>query len=80
MHEKGLVVCCMFDCIPRGTYFIPSDNAVIESLVIQPAFITYLIYLYYFYKFNESKINHFLLLFAKGELLGGRQSGVVNMC
>ena len=28
MHEKGLVVCCMFDCIPRGTYFIPSDNAV----------------------------------------------------
>ena len=28
MHEKGLVGCCMFDCIPRGTYFIPSDNAV----------------------------------------------------
>ena len=28
MHEKGLVVCCMFDCIPRGTYSIPSDNAV----------------------------------------------------
>ena len=28
MHEKGLVVYCMSDCIPRGTYFIPSDNAV----------------------------------------------------
>ena len=28
MHEKGFVVCCMFDCIPRGTYSIPSDNAV----------------------------------------------------
>ena len=28
MHEKGLVVYCMFDCIPRGTCFIPSDNAV----------------------------------------------------
>ena len=28
MHEKQLVVYCMFDCIPRETYFIPSDNAV----------------------------------------------------
>ena len=28
IDEKGLVVCCMFDCIPRGTYFIPSDNEV----------------------------------------------------
>ena len=28
MHEKKMVVCCMFDCISRGTYFIPSDNAV----------------------------------------------------
>ena len=31
----------------------------LESLIIQPAFIIYPIYLYYFYKFNESKINHF---------------------
>ena len=38
MHEKGLVVCCMFDCIPHGTYFIPSDNAVriIDYSTIQP--------------------------------------------
>ena len=28
MHEKGLAGCCMFDCIPRGIYFIPSDNAI----------------------------------------------------
>ena len=28
MHENGLVVYCMFDCIPRGTYFITSDKAV----------------------------------------------------
>ena len=40
MHEEGLVVCCMFDCIPPGTYFI-LQTMQLESLIIQPAFIIY---------------------------------------
>ena len=64
MHEKGLVVCCMFDCIPRG-HILFLQTMQLESLIIQPAFIIYPIYLYYFYKFNESKINHFSLLLLK---------------
>ena len=69
----------MFDCIPRGTYFIPSDNAVriidYSTSLYNIPYIALLLY-----KFNESKINHFLLIFAKCELLGGRRNGVVKIC
>ena len=61
MHEKGLVVCLIAFLVEHILFL---QTMQLESLIIQPAFITYPIYLYYFYKFNESNINHFLLLFA----------------
>ena len=78
MKRDWLYVVCLIAFLLEHILFLQTMQ--LESLIIQPAFITYPIYLYYFYKFNESKINHFLLLFAKGELLGGRRSGVVKMC
>ena len=78
MKRDWLYVVCLIAFPVEYILFLKTIQ--LESLIIQPAFITYPIYLYYFYKFNESKINHFLLLFAKGELLGGRRSGVVKMC
>ena len=78
MKRDWLYVVCLITFLVEHILFLQTMQ--LESLIIQPAFIIYSIYLYYFYKFNESKINHFLLLFHKGELLGGRRSGVVKMC
>ena len=78
MKRDWWYVVCLIAFLVEHILFLQTMQ--LESLIIQPAFIIYPIYLYYFYKFNESKINHFLLLFAKGELLGGRWSGGVKTC
>ena len=78
MKRDWLYVVCLIAFLVEHILFLQTMQ--LESLIIQPAFIRYHIQLYYFYKFNESKINHFLLLFAEGELLGGRGSGVVKIC
>ena len=76
MKRDWLHVVCLIAFLVEHILFLQSMQ--LESLIIQPAFIIFPIYLYYVYKFNESKINHLLLLFAKGELLGGREVVVLK--
>ena len=63
MQKDWLYVVCLIVFLAEHILFLQTMQ--LESLIIQPAFIIYPIYLYYFYKFNESKINHFLLLLLK---------------
>ena len=56
MKRDWLYVVCLIAFLVEHIFFLQTMQ--LESLIIQPAFITYPIYLYYFYKFNESKINH----------------------
>ena len=78
MKRDWLYVVCLIAFLVEHILFLQTMQ--LESLIIQPAFIIHPVLLCYFYKLNESKINNFLLLFAKGELLGRRRSGVVKIC
>ena len=61
MKRDWLYVVCLVAFLGEHILFLPTMQ--LESLIIQPAFIIYPIWLYYFYKFNESKINHFFCFF-----------------